>query len=76
MEEKNLLNLLIASCISSDTCIDIESCKTSIENLEFLKKKLKSDFKLEGEDYDNYLERIEKGLNIVKNDLENFKKLK
>ena len=76
MKERNLLNLLIAGCISSDTCIDIESCEKNIKNLEFLKEKLKSDFELEGEDYDKYLEMIENGLNVVKKDLEEFKKIK
>lgn len=76
MKKHNLLNLLIAGCISSDTCIDIESCEKNIKNLEFLKEKLKSDFELEGEDYDKYLEMIENGLNVVKKDLEEFKKIK
>ena len=76
MKDNNILNILIAGCISSDTCIDIESCKKNIKNLEFLKEKLGSDFKLEGEDYDKYLEMIENGLNVVKRDLEEFKKNK
>lgn len=79
MKDNNILNILIAGCISSDTCIDIESCKKNIKNLEFLKEKLRSDFKLEGEDYDKYLEMIENGLNVVKRDLrdlEEFKKNK
>jgi hypothetical protein len=73
MKSNNILNILIAGCISSDTCIDINSCEENIKNLEFLKEKLESDFKLEGEEYDKYLEMIENGLSVVKRDLKEFK---
>lgn len=72
MKKTDLLNLSIVSLISSDTCIDKESCERSIELLNGLKEKLETDFELEGKELEKYKERIDQGIEIVKKDLEQY----
>lgn len=72
MKKTDLLNLSIVSLISSDTCIDKESCERSIELLNGLKEKLETDFELEGKELEKYKEKIDQGIEIVKKDLEQY----
>lgn len=61
---ESILILYIASLISADTCIDVETCKNSITKLEELKADLGTDHKL--------IIEVDKGLDIVKKDLEYY----
>lgn len=63
----DIIILYIASLISADTCIDIETCQGSITKLEELKDDLGKDSK--------FIKEIESGLEIVKKDLEYYKGL-
>lgn len=72
MKKTDLLILSIVSLISSDTCIDKESCEKSIELLNGLKEKLETDFELEGEDLKKWQEKIDRGIEVVKRDLEQY----
>lgn len=61
---ESILILYITSLISADTCIDAVTCKNSITKLEELKADLGADHKL--------IIEVDKGLDIVKKDLEYY----
>ena len=65
---ENIIILYIVSLISADTCIDIESCESSINKLEELHNDLGEDSK--------FSDQINKGIETVKMDLEYYKGLK
>lgn len=67
-----LFNIMYVGLISSDTCIDEQSCEESLDALIVLKSGLEQadipeDFRKE------YLERIELGIGIVQRDLTDIK---
>lgn len=67
-----VFNVLFVSLISSDTCIDEESCENSLDELVILNLGLEQadvpdEFKKE------YKERIELGISIVRRDLNSIK---
>ena len=61
---ENIIILYIVSLISSDTCIDADSCRESIQKLEELKQDLGKDSK--------FLDQIDKGIETVKRDLKYY----
>lgn len=75
MDNTELLNLIIVSLISADTCVDVESCEKSLQGLEVLRERVDAgNFGLNPEEKKKYIERIDNGISIVKHDLEDFKK--
>lgn len=73
MENKEILNFLIVGCISADNCVDIKSCEKSLEHLENIREMLPK-FKLTKEETEFYNKKIDDGINVVRRDLEDFKK--
>lgn len=71
-DSKMVFYLMFVGLISSDTCIDEESCEESLDNLIILKSGLEEanipeDFKEE------FSEKIEMGIGIVQRDLNDIK---
>lgn len=64
---ENIIILYIVSLISSETCIDVESCKESIQKLEELKQDLGND--------SEFLDQIDKAIETVKRDLDYYEGL-
>lgn len=72
-ETSNMLfNMYYVSLISSDTCIDIKSCEESLRYLKELKSNLE-DLELNTELKQEYLNRVNLGLEIVERDLKMYK---
>lgn len=70
--EQTLFAMLYVSLISSDTCIDEESCLENLENLRNLEEGLKEanvpeDFKI------NFSDKITMGISIVERDLKDIR---
>lgn len=63
----DIIILYIVSLMSADTCIDIESCQTSIDKLMELKNDLGENSK--------FLKQINDSIEIVKSDLKYYKEL-
>ena len=73
MDNKELLNFMLVRLIISDTCIDVKSCEESLRGLETMREML-SRFKLSEEDLEFYNKKIDDGIDIVRQDLEDFRK--
>ena len=72
--ENGTIWLILGSLISSDSCINEESCEKNLElSLDF--SRVIDRCKIPEEDRKTYAEYLEKGReNIIKRDLEEFKK--
>lgn len=66
-KSEELINLMLASLISSDNNYDIKSCMSNIGRLNTLKKK----FEDKGET--KYSDYIDKGIKILMRDMEQWK---
>ena len=69
------LNILLAHCISSETCISAATCEDSLRKLDKIANDIKysDEWDLESDVKDDYLERIEECKQIVQDDLERFR---
>lgn len=65
--DDNIINALLVSAISSDNCVDIDTCK---KNLSFINR-LKSD--MTESQLEKYEETINKCIEIINRDLQKFK---
>jgi hypothetical protein len=69
--------LVLASLISAESCIDIESCERNIEISEDLIVAINDSDKISEEDKKTFTGYLRNGIdNIIKRDLEEFKKEK
>lgn len=73
LHKSGFIYLMLGSLISSDTLLTIKDCETSLKELENLNEDLKS-ANIEEEKKKEYQDFIDKGFEIVKRDLEEFKK--
>lgn len=75
--ENGMIWLVLASLISAESCIDIESCERNIEISEDLIVAINDSDKISEEDKKTFTEYLRNGIdNIIKRDLEEFKKEK
>lgn len=75
--ENGMIWLVLASLISAESCIDIESCERNIEISEDLIIAINDSDKISEEDKKKFTEYLRNGIdNIIKRDLEEFKKEK
>ena len=73
--ENGMIWLILGSLISSDSCINAESCEKNLELSQDFSKVIDRCSKIPEEDRKTYAEYLEKGReNIIKRDLEEFKK--
>lgn len=75
--ENGMIWLVLASLISAESCVDIESCERNIEISEDLIVAINDSDKISEEDKKKFTEYLRNGIdNIIKRDLEEFKKEK
>ena len=75
--ENGMIWLVLASLISAESCVDIESCERNIEVSEDLIVAINDSDKISEEDKKKFTEYLRNGIdNIIKRDLEEFKKEK
>ena len=75
--ENGMIWLILASLISAESCVDIESCERNIEVSEDLIIAINDSDKISEEDKKKFTEYLRDGIdNIIKRDLEEFKKEK
>jgi hypothetical protein len=75
--ESGMIWLILSSLISSDSCIDIESCEKNLELSQDFSRVIDRCLKIPEKDRKTYAEYLENGReNIIKRDLEEFKKQK
>lgn len=75
--ENGMIWLVLASLISAESCVDIESCERNIEISEDLIVAINNSNKISEEDKKTFTEYLRNGIdNIIKRDLEEFKKEK
>ncbi len=75
--ESGMIWLVLASLISAESCIDIESCEQNIKISEDLIIAINDSDKISEEDKKKFTEYLRNGIdNIIKRDLEKFKKEK
>ena len=72
LHKSGFIYLMLGSLISSDSLLSVEDCETSLEQLEKLNEDLKT-ANIEEEKKKEYQEFIDKGFEIVKRDLNQFK---
>lgn len=75
--ENGMIWLVLASLISAESCVDIESCERNIGIGEDLIVAINDSDKISEEDKKKFTEYLRNGIdNIIKRDLEEFKKEK
>jgi len=75
--ENGMIWLVLASLISAESCVDIKSCELNIEISEDLIVAINDSDKISEEDKKKFTEYLRNGIdNIIKRDLEEFKKEK
>lgn len=72
MSKKDVLIMMIANLISADTCISEEACMESEKSLQNLRENIK-DFELSREDEKLMLKKIDNGIDIVRQDAQDFR---
>ena len=72
MSKKDVLIMMIANLISADTCISEEACMESEKSLQNLRENIK-DFELSREDKKLMLKKIDNGIDIVRQDAQDFR---
>lgn len=75
--ENGMVWLVLASLISAESCVDVESCERNIEISEYLIIAINDSDKISEEEKKTFTEYLRNGIdNIIKRDLEEFKKEK
>lgn len=75
--ENGMIWLVLASLISDESCVNIESCERNIEVSEDLIIAISDSDKISEEDKKTFTKYLRDGIdNIIKRDLEEFKKEK
>lgn len=72
MSKKDVLIMMIANLVSADTCISEEACMESEKSLQNLRENIK-DFELSREDEKLMLKKIDNGIDIVRQDAQDFR---
>lgn len=73
--KNGMIWLILASLISADSCVDVESCEKNLELSQDFSRVIDRCSKIPEEDRKTYAEYLEKGReDIIKRDLEEFKK--
>lgn len=73
LHKSGFIYLMLGPLISSDTLLSVKDCETSLIELERLNEDLK-EANIEEEKRKEYQDFIDRGFEIVKRDLEKFKK--
>lgn len=63
----NSIYFIIGTCISADTCLDLETSKAALKTLTKLKRDIAC-----RPDAEDFTEMIDNGLEIIKNEIERF----
>lgn len=72
LHESGFIYLMLGSLISADTLLSVKDCETSLKELERFNEALK-EANIEEEKRKEYQDFIDRGFEIVKRDLEEFK---
>ena len=72
LHKSGFIYLMLGSLISSDTLLSVKDCEKSLKELEKLNEALK-EANIEEKKKKEYQDFIDRGFEIVKRDLENFK---
>lgn len=73
LEKDDLRYMFLASLISSDNIVDVESAETSLKHIKFIKDNLQY-MHLSDEIKKETLKYVNKGIRIINKDLKEFKK--
>ena len=74
LHESGFIYLIFGSMISSDSLLSVHDCETSLEQMERFDEALKTANIEEGKKIE-YKDFIDRGIEIIKRDLEKFKKM-